>query len=326
MFLRARLGAATQGRRRHRRTGEGRAPDLGGRGALDCPHRNRDLRKFLDAILTRYSFSAGGRSSTLDWVLCQICSNETRSARFGWEATSASHGSSCAARSVASNRSLPGLRAEAFPRVEIDTGVGGLRSTSRASPGSLSWSRCVMRSPSGSQGRAPRYQRQDELETRNRELLRRMLAAPAEHKWVRVSREDLGEPGCGHWHSRPRLGPLGMLMGWWRVKVSSGCPLSARLRPLSAKDTKTETEERPPAPWGNFPLAELTVLGGIIMLAVGIFTASSLRDRRGGGPRRARWSRGRRARALCRLSLAYDAARRHGLRARRRRALLSGRS
>ena len=68
-----------------------------------------------------------------------------------------------------------------------------------------------------------------ELETGNRELLRQMLAAPAEHKWLRISRADVGEPGCGHWHSRPRLGPLGMLMGWWRVKVSSGCPLSGRL-------------------------------------------------------------------------------------------------
>ncbi len=68
-----------------------------------------------------------------------------------------------------------------------------------------------------------------ELETRNRELLERMLAAPAAHKWLRISRADVGEPGCGHWHSRPRLGPLGMLMGWWRVKVSSGCPLAGRL-------------------------------------------------------------------------------------------------
>jgi uncharacterized integral membrane protein len=30
-------------------------------------------------------------------------------------------------------------------------------------------------------------------------------------------------------------------------------------------------EERPPAPWGNFPLAELTVLAGIVMLAIGVF-------------------------------------------------------
>lgn len=67
------------------------------------------------------------------------------------------------------------------------------------------------------------------VEDANRELVERMLAAPQDFKWVRVSREDLGLPGCGHWHSRPRLGPIGMLMGWWRVKVSSGCPLAGRL-------------------------------------------------------------------------------------------------
>lgn len=39
------------------------------------------------------------------------------------------------------------------------------------------------------------------------------------------------------------------------------------MRPLS---DKRGTEERPPAPWGNFPLAELTVLAGIVMLAVGL--------------------------------------------------------
>ena len=67
------------------------------------------------------------------------------------------------------------------------------------------------------------------VEDENRELVERMLAAPRDFKWVRVSREDLGLHGCGHWHSRPRLGPIGMLMGWWRVKVSSGCPLAGRL-------------------------------------------------------------------------------------------------
>ncbi|MGN6587555.1 MAG: hypothetical protein ACTHKT_08815 [Solirubrobacterales bacterium] len=67
------------------------------------------------------------------------------------------------------------------------------------------------------------------LEAANRELLREMLDAPQEFKWVRISRADVGEPGCGAWHSQPRLGPLGMLMGWWRVKVSSGCPLAGRL-------------------------------------------------------------------------------------------------
>ncbi|MEX0972095.1 MAG: hypothetical protein WDZ46_02405 [Solirubrobacterales bacterium] len=33
-------------------------------------------------------------------------------------------------------------------------------------------------------------------------------------------------------------------------------------------------DERPPAPWGSFPLAELTVLAGIVMLAIGIFSTS----------------------------------------------------
>ncbi len=32
----------------------------------------------------------------------------------------------------------------------------------------------------------------------------------------------------------------------------------------------TKPDERPPAPWGNFPLAELTILAGIVALIVGI--------------------------------------------------------
>jgi len=36
---------------------------------------------------------------------------------------------------------------------------------------------------------------------------------------------------------------------------------------LSAK--RGSVEERPPAPWGDFPLAELTILAGIVMLAIG---------------------------------------------------------
>jgi hypothetical protein len=54
--------------------------------------------------------------------------------------------------------------------------------------------------------------------------IERMLAEPERHKWVRVSNHDIGEPGCKHWHSRPRLGFIGMLLGWWRVRISSGCP------------------------------------------------------------------------------------------------------
>jgi hypothetical protein len=63
------------------------------------------------------------------------------------------------------------------------------------------------------------------VETRNRQVVEQMIADPARFKWVRISNVDVGEPGCRHWHSRPRYGLLGMLMGWWRVKLSSGCPL-----------------------------------------------------------------------------------------------------
>jgi hypothetical protein len=63
-----------------------------------------------------------------------------------------------------------------------------------------------------------------DAEERNRVTLERMIAAPERHHWLRVSNEDIGEQGCRHWHSRPRWGVLGMLFGWWRVKLSSGCP------------------------------------------------------------------------------------------------------
>jgi hypothetical protein len=70
-----------------------------------------------------------------------------------------------------------------------------------------------------------------DAEASRRELIGRTTADPAAHKWVRVSNEEIGEPGCKHWHVTPRLGPLGMLMGWWRVKISSGCPLAVGPRP-----------------------------------------------------------------------------------------------
>lgn len=65
------------------------------------------------------------------------------------------------------------------------------------------------------------------VEQLNRQRIEHMIEAPEQHKWVIVSNEDIGEPGCKHWHVRPRMGLVGMLMGWWRVKISSGCPLAA---------------------------------------------------------------------------------------------------
>ena len=60
----------------------------------------------------------------------------------------------------------------------------------------------------------------------SRRLLERMLLEPGKHRYVRIANADLGEGGCGVWHVRPRLGLIGMLCGWWQVKLSSGCPLA----------------------------------------------------------------------------------------------------
>ena len=68
--------------------------------------------------------------------------------------------------------------------------------------------------------------RRSEAEEENRALVERMIADPAAHRWTRVRGEDVGERSCKHWHVRPRWGLLGMIAGWWRVKLSSGCPLA----------------------------------------------------------------------------------------------------
>jgi hypothetical protein len=125
-------------------------------------------------------------------------------------------------------RQLAAIVAEAFPRFRIDARVPAASAEPRAlGLGELESVRDALADQVADGRRA--LEERARLETANRELLERMLAAPEKHRWLRISRADIGEPGCGHWHSRPHLGPLGMLMGWWRVKVSSGCPLPGRL-------------------------------------------------------------------------------------------------
>jgi hypothetical protein len=62
-------------------------------------------------------------------------------------------------------------------------------------------------------------------ERRAKEQLERMKLEPGRYKFVRLPVNDLGQGGCGVWEVRPRLGLIGMLAGWWQVKLSSGCPL-----------------------------------------------------------------------------------------------------
>jgi hypothetical protein len=51
-----------------------------------------------------------------------------------------------------------------------------------------------------------------------------------------------------------------------QAAATGKAPVSAT-RPAARVDTP---DDRPPAPWGKFPLAELTILAGIVSLAIGV--------------------------------------------------------
>jgi hypothetical protein len=64
------------------------------------------------------------------------------------------------------------------------------------------------------------------VEERNRRRIEEMMLEPERHKWAIISNEDIGERGCKHWQVLPEYGLLGLLKNWWRVRISSGCPLA----------------------------------------------------------------------------------------------------
>jgi hypothetical protein len=118
---------------------------------------------------------------------------------------------------------LTDLACSAWPRAGLPRrGVAGA-SAALLSLGELEALRDAL---AGAVARAARDLEERSLaEAESRLLVEAMLADPAAHRWARVSHADIGEPGCRDWHVRPRAGLLGMLAGWWRVVVSSGCPL-----------------------------------------------------------------------------------------------------
>jgi hypothetical protein len=65
-----------------------------------------------------------------------------------------------------------------------------------------------------------------ESEEAQRELLEHMVSDPGSFRGLVISSDAIGEPSCRAWRVAPRFGPLGRLMSWWQVKVSSGCPLA----------------------------------------------------------------------------------------------------
>jgi DNA-binding transcriptional regulator YhcF (GntR family) len=77
-------------------------------------------------------------------------------------------------------------------------------------------------------GRLKRARSEAEAKAEEQDLARarleRAATDPSAHKWEAGAVEGLGEPGCGRWQVSPAWGPVGALMNWWRVKISSGCP------------------------------------------------------------------------------------------------------
>lgn len=71
----------------------------------------------------------------------------------------------------------------------------------------------------------------------SRRLREELLLDPSKHRFVRVTNEAVGECGCRDWHVRPRFGLLGVFANWWRVVISSGCPLARRPRAAAQRLT-----------------------------------------------------------------------------------------
>jgi hypothetical protein len=99
-----------------------------------------------------------------------------------------------------------------------------------------------------------------EIQAANRLALERMLLEPGKYRFARIAASDIGEPGCGVWQVRPRLGLIGMLMGWWEVKLSSGCPLG-------------RGHGRAPGPAGRSILSEMRAVlrngaGGVLVVMI----------------------------------------------------------
>lgn len=146
-------------------------------------------------------------------------------------------------------RELGELFATTFPRLGIEWTVGAVGGPRVLGIAELEETRDAL-ADRLAEARAEIARRADH-EQANRELVERMIADPAEYQWVRVRNEDVGEPGCKHWHSRPKWGIIGMFLGWWRVKLSSGCPLAAgprsKRRPPRSRRNDLGFEVRPQA-------------------------------------------------------------------------------
>jgi hypothetical protein len=125
-------------------------------------------------------------------------------------------------------RELSAIVAERFPFIPAAAAGHGLGEASDHGPSLLGLD-ALERTRDTLAGRLQELRRlvseRDRHERLAHELLEQMKLEPARFKHVRLPVRDLGQGGCGVWHVRPRLGLIGMLAGWWQLKLSSGCPL-----------------------------------------------------------------------------------------------------
>jgi hypothetical protein len=119
-------------------------------------------------------------------------------------------------------RELTAVAIGAYPRLDVRTNLPSLAGPRLLSLGELERVRDGLAARLGDLQAAAAAQSARQADAARE--LERMLADPPAHKWRRITHADLGMAGCGDYHVRPKAGLLGMLMGWWQVKMSSGCP------------------------------------------------------------------------------------------------------
>jgi hypothetical protein len=121
-------------------------------------------------------------------------------------------------------RQLGDALVSAFPHTAVDVHVPGRAGPRLLDLGDLEVQRDALQARLR-EVRTALQERGARIEA-NRVLLERMLLEPKRYKFARLHRVDVDMGGCGAYQVRPRLGIIGMLLGWWHVKLSSGCPLA----------------------------------------------------------------------------------------------------
>jgi hypothetical protein len=127
-------------------------------------------------------------------------------------------------------RERSAIVAERFPYIAAPTGLPGAGVSARAGGPMLldlgALERVRDRLAAGVQELRASVLARSAREHSAREQLERMRLEPGRYKFARLPVRDLGVGVCGVWEVRPRLGLIGMLAGWWQLKLSSGCPLA----------------------------------------------------------------------------------------------------